>query len=70
MVVLAMHIRRDRAAEGDEFRARRDQEEPAALQEGRDNVRQEDPGLGHQRAGGRVEGQHAVHARHPERQPG
>jgi hypothetical protein len=30
----------------------------------------EDPGLGHQRAGGRVEGQHAVHARHPERQPG
>jgi hypothetical protein len=60
MVVLAMHIRRNRAADGHEFRARRDGRKPPARQEGGDHIAKDHARLCRQNAALRIEGQHAV----------
>ena len=61
VVVLAVHVRRDHAAERDELRARRDRREEAARQEQRDAGRaQREAGLGAQHARRRIEREDAV----------
>ena len=60
VVVLAVDVGGDHAAERHELRARRDRREEAARQEEPVDLAQREPGLGAQHAGRRVEGEDAV----------
>ncbi len=60
VVILAVHVGRHHAAEGDELGAGGDGDEPAAREEEAVQLVERQPRLGPQHAGGRVEGQNSV----------
>ena len=62
MVVLAVHVRGDTTAHGDELGARRHRRKPAARQEEPQHFGQREPGLARQPARGGVEVEDAVGA--------
>ena len=64
VMVLAMHVRRDHAADGDEPGPRHHWREPAARHKGLQEVREQYAGLAVEQAGPSVERLHPVHRQH------
>ena len=63
MMILAVDVGRDRAADTDEFGTRHDFQEEAARHVGREDVGNGDAGLDRQLAARRIEAAHPVEAR-------
>ena len=68
VVILAVYVGGDHAADGDEFRSRDHRREPAPRRERFEDVREQHAGLAAQQAGLGVERLHAVHRPHGQRQ--
>ena len=60
VMVLAVDVRRDHAPQGHELRSRNHRRKKAASKEGRDDIREQDAGLGRQPAARRIEAAEAV----------